>query len=279
MEGVWKDDKPSGIYKYTRFCYDVYGTIDETRIKGRNTATELHEAWGKTENMIILVADTENSTYHYKVIPKDELFSMYDNYHEFEIETVGKVKFRKCIHWTGDNGPFAECVDGPVYSFSSCNTCPEHGEWNFASMIPAFNPYTADYQDVDEECSCRSKDEMKIVENGQVFSRPLPVILPKVKKCRGGKSMLKVKEFQHVKDTKVRCISKRDMGMDVDNVSNDLDEILDEGGWSLTSTKKHIKYSRDVGGKKQHFICPKTPSDVRSRKNNLATIRNVSRKV
>lgn len=58
-------------------------------------------------------------------------------------------------------------------------------------------------------------------------------------------------------------------------------EALEEGGWKLIKTKKHIRYRRVIqspAGKdrEQHFTMAKTPSDHRASKNALSTLNRLN---
>lgn len=276
MRGEWRDDKPLGIQVFSRHGYEAFGCVHETSTGVECTARDIHDSWKKTTDTVCLHRGVP------VIVRKESLGNLlhrFDHAMDIEIETVGKVRFKKTVHWTGDSGPGGRCTDGPLISYSSNNTCAVHGAWHLGSVIPKdrveMKPMGA------AECSCRASSRIArgIRSDGYTCPKPVPMSLPKVGRCRGGRSNRCLKKNRVDKDVKIRGVSKRDMSRDVGDVSGDLDAVLEEGGWALKSRKNHFKFTRVVDGETQNFVCSKTPSDKRSRKNDLAMMKNLSRRL
>lgn len=285
-KGFWEDDCAKGVHETERDGYVAFACTHETKMEDLCTARDVHDSWKNTLDTVCLERKGIFGRFNPVVMKKTELDDRFEHSRVVGVETVGKVKFRKRVHWSGDHGPVVQCTDGPVLSFSSNNTCSAHGQWNYGSVCPRMTRVPVEEIGLRMECTC-TKRRMERVAGGsgastpEVFvrSRPAPMVIPKVRRCKGGRSN-KVKKVVRVdKDAMIRGVSKRDMSKDTRDISGDLGSALDEGGWGLASKKNHFKFSRVVEGRKQSFVCSKTPSDKRSRKNDLSVMRNISRRL
>ena len=279
LEAEWKDNAITGIHKYTRDGYEAFGWTQETCMKVTCTSRDIHDSWKKTEYSVCLEKNGPFGEFIPITIRKTELLTRFDHSRVVDIEKVGKINFKRTVHWTGENGPTGYCTDGPLISFSSNNSCSAHGKWHYGSICP--NITTFQGEEVVPECTCQMSK--KITEGGFVMSKPPPTHVSKVKRCRGGRSNTSLKKphvarnTKNTKDAKIRGVSYRDMNRDIDGISDDLGMALREGGWVLKSQKNHFKFSRVVDGTKQNFVCSKTPSVRRTRKNELSVMKNLSR--
>ena len=280
INGKWENDFPTGIHKICRDGYETFGSMKETEMKAACTARDVHDSWKKTEEAVCLEKKGPFGKLLPVIIKKTDLVERFDHSRVVGIETVGKIKFRKTVHWSGENGSHVlNCTDGPLVSFSSSNACSAHGQWNYGSICPKMTTIPTD--DIVLECTCQiSKNYLvKSPCDRSVSSRPVPSSIPKVTRCKGGRSNKSIKNIHVYKDTSIRGLSNRDMSKEVRGVSRDLETALKEGGWGLINRKKHFKFSRVVDGTKQNFVCSKSPSDIRSRKNDLSTMKNMSRRL
>ena len=283
-KGHWENDCIKGVHETERDGYVAFACTHETMMEDLCTARDVHDSWKNTEDTICLERKKPFGGFNPVVMKKTELDNRFEHSRVVSVETVGKVRFRKRVHWSGEYGPIVHCTDGPVLSFSSNNTCFVHGQWNYGSVCPKMTSVPRLEEEEGEGlqmgCTCsKSKRALVDLSDVSINSRPVPIVLPKIKRCKGGRSN-KVKKNIHVdKDTSIRGVSKRDMSKDIGDVTGDLESVLEEGGWCLANRKNHFKFSRVVGGRKQNFVCSKTPSDKRSRKNDLATMRNLSRRL
>lgn len=278
-KGQWEDDYIKGVHETERDGYVAFACTHETMMQDICTSRDVHDSWKSTEDTICMERKGMFGKFKPVVMKKTQLDNRFEHSRVVGIETVGKVKFRKRVHWSGEHGPIIHCTDGPVISFSSNNTCSMHGKWNYGSVCPSIHNFPRD--GVPMECTCYKGGSVinSFSSDAFVNSRPAPMVLPKVKRCKGGRSNKCLKNTRVDKDTSIRGVSKRDMSMDVQDISGDLDAVLEEGGWGLKNRKNHFKFSRVVDGKKQNFVCSKTPSDKRSRKNDLAMMKNLSRRL
>lgn len=279
MRGNWENDVATGIHEMCRDGYEAFGSMKETEMKATCTSRDVHDSWKKTEETVCLEKKGPFGKLLPVIIKKSDLINRFDHWRVVGIETVGKVKFRKTVHWTGEDGPHGYCTDGPLLSFSSSNACSSHGQWNYGSICPSMT--TIPREDVVLECTCHISKlgDAKNQGDSNVSFRPAPSRLPKIRRCKGGRSNKSLKNTHVDRDISIRGVSKRDMSRDVGDVPGDLDTALEEGGWGLTNRKNHFKFSRVVDGRKQNFVCSKSPSDKRSRKNDLAMMKNLSRRL
>lgn len=279
-KGHWENDCIKGVHETERDGYAAFACTHETMMEDLCTSRDVHDSWKNTEDTICLERKGTFGRFNPVVVKKTELDNRFEHSRVVGIETVGKVNFRKRVHWSGEHGPIIHCTDGPILSFSSNNTCSTHGQWNYGSVCPRMTSVPREEGEIQMECTCsKSKRVLIDTSDASTNSRPVPIALPKVKRCKGGRSN-KVKKNTHVdKDTSIRGVSKRDMSKDIGDISGNLESVLEEGGWELKNRKNHFKFSRVVEGKKQNFVCSKTPSDKRSRKNDLSMMRNLSRRL
>lgn len=277
MVGDWEGGLPVGIHNIEREGYKAFGYMKETKMKTVCTSRDIHDSWKKTEYSVCMEKKGPFGKFLPVLVKKDILESRFKHTRVVGMETVGKVKFRKTVHWTGDDGPHGYfCTDGPLISFSSNNTCSKHGQWNYGSICPDIS--SVPREEISLECTCNKEFEIsRKNSNSYVTSKPAPLTLPKVKRCKGGRSNKSLKKTHVEKDTNIRGVSKRDMSVDLAGMSKDMGTILEEGGWDLSSTNNHLKYTRFVDGKKQNFVCAKTSSDVNSWKSEIRVMKNLSR--
>lgn len=277
-KGQWENDCTKGVHETERDGYVAFACTHETIMQDICTSRDVHDSWKSTMDTVCMERKGMFGKFKPVVMKKTQLENRFEHYRVVGIETVGKVKFRRIVHWSGEHGPVIHCTDGPVISFSSNNTCSAHGQWNYGSVCPRMTDIPTD--DISMECTCPKGNRVSICPS-EIFvnSRPAPMSLPKIKICKGGRSN-KIKTHIHVdKDKSIRGVSKRDMSKDVRDISGDLDSVLEQGGWGLKNRKNHFKFSRVIDGKKQNFVCSKTPSDKRSRKNDLSMMKNLSRRL